>query len=136
MSGATDTAGEDIHQSADKVRQEDKVQTEQTVFHNNQFVCIEVKQRFCKEQTECAHTGTDDGNQNTALYQYFKAAFEFACAGVLADEADCGLVEGIHCRIDEAFEIARGSVACHGIRTEGVDGGLDEYVRNGEHRAL
>ena len=136
MSGTAYTARENVHQPTGKIGKEDKIQTEQTVFHNNDFVGIQVKQGFCEEQTERTHACTDDRNQYTTLNQNLKTTFELTGSGVLTDEAYRGLVEGVHRGIDEAFEVARGSITCHRIRTEGVDGGLDEDVRDGEHRAL
>ena len=136
MSGASDASGQHIHQSAGKIRKEDEIQTEQTVFHNNGFVRVQIKQWFGKNQADSTHGSTDDSNQYRTLNQYLETTFEFARAGVLADEAYGCLVEGVHGCVDEAFEIAGGGVACHRVRTEGVDGGLDEDVRDREHRTL
>lgn len=43
MSGAADTAGQNIHQSAGEIGKEDEVQTEQTKFHNYGFICVQVE---------------------------------------------------------------------------------------------
>ena len=57
-------------------------------------------------------------------------------AQVLAGEGQVGLVHGVHGGVDEAFDVAGGGVACHGDGAEGIDGGLDQHIGNGEQAAL
>ena len=45
-------------------------------------------------------------------------------------------MEGIQRSVDKAFDIARRRIAGHDHIAEGIDGGLDHHVGNGEHGAL
>ena len=55
---------------------------------------------------------------------------------VLTGERQVGLVEGIHGRVDKAFDIGGRRVAGHDGRSERIDGGLDQDIRDGEDAAL
>ena len=45
-------------------------------------------------------------------------------------------MEGVEGNVNEALDIAGGSVAGHEYIAEGIDGGLNQHVGNGEQGAL
>ena len=58
-------------------------------------------------------------------------------AVVLAHEGNSGLVKGVHGDIDKALDVGASGGARHQNRVvEGVEGGLNDYVGQGEHHAL
>lgn len=59
-----------------------------------------------------------------------------AGAVVLAGKGQGRLVKGVHAGVDEALDVGGGGGAGHHGGAEGVDGGLDDHVGDGEHHAL
>ena len=55
---------------------------------------------------------------------------------VLTGKGNTGLVEGIHGHIDEAFYVCSSSISCHGGRSKGINGGLNQHIGNGKNNAL
>ena len=57
-------------------------------------------------------------------------------AVVLAGEGNGGLVHGVHRHVYELLNVGRSGVAGHDDLTEGIDGGLDHHVGQGEENPL
>ena len=57
-------------------------------------------------------------------------------AVVLAGEGNGGLIHGVHRHVYELLNVGRSGVAGHDDLTEGIDGGLDHHVGQGEENPL
>ena len=130
-------AGGNIHQTADKIREADETEPEHTVADGFRRVGdVQRQQGRSKEISQGTQSQTHDGRTSETDPQGLGHPLVLPCAGILAHEVYGGLVEGIQRNVDKAFDVASGSVAGHEYIAEGVDGGLNQHIGNGEQGTL
>ena len=82
-----------------------------------------------EDQTDTKHYNQTD-NDDTAY------ALQFSGTDILTDKGNSSLIDAVHGRVNEAFQIGSRTIAGHGIGTEAVDGRLNQYIGDCKHAAL
>ena len=126
----------DVHQAAQQVGQADDVDAVQPVGDDGLVGGVDGQQLLAEQDGQPAQRRADDRHDEQAVPQDEGDALLFAGAHVLAGKVEGGLVDGVHGGVDEVFDVGRGGAARHRQGAEGVDGGLDQHVGDGEHHAL
>ena len=133
---AAQIAGHDLIQKRENIGEEHDLQPVVAQRDDLRVVVEDGQQEAACQQHQRDGRAERNGVLDQAEVQRFAAAADLARAVVLADERRAGLIVGVHHVIGEDFDVAGGARGCHNDLAEAVDGGLDDDVGNGEHRAL
>ena len=91
---------------------------------------------MAKQIGKVAQYHTGDDHEGLAVDERFIHTLTFAGAVVLSREGEIGLIEGVHGLVDEVFNVGGGGGASYYRGAEGVDGGLDKHIGQGEDDTL
>lgn len=134
---ATQTAHHGVHDAAQGISPGDIAQADDTLLDYVLLAGgIDAHQRMAEQIGQVAQYHAGDDDEGLAVDQAFVYPLALASAVVLAGEGEVGLVEGVHGLVDKVFDVGGGGGAGHHRGAEGVDGGLDEHVGQGEDDAL
>ena len=118
------------------MRQHHHHQADKARFHHLGII-IEYRQQL-PAQAQNQRDGRRQHNRalRQAKEKRFAAAARIARAKILPNKGGAGLAEGIQNVIGDNFYIKRRAGRRHNHRAQAVDGGLNDDIGNGEHRAL
>ena len=133
---AAQIAGHDLIQKREDIGEEHDLQPVIAQRDDLWVVVEDGQQEAACQQHQRDGRAERNGVFDQAEVQRFAAAADLARAVVLADKRRAGLIIGVHHVIGEDFDVVGGARGCHNDLAEAVDGGLDDDVGNGEHRAL
>ena len=137
FSDAPECAGGYVHKTADPVGQTDDAEPEHAVADG--FLGVGDVQGQ-QGRAEGVGQGTEYHTHHSGAAQADPQGTGYPLVlpgtGILTDEVDSCLMEGIQGNINEALNVAGGSIAGHKDIAKGVDRGLDQHIGNGEQRTL
>ena len=109
-----ESTGTDIHETAEQIGDTDDTQTQHAVTDGFcGVVDIQTQQLGTETVSQSAQNGTGSCGTEQTVDQNLSDTLVLPGAGVLTDEVYGGLVEGIDGGVDEAFNVACGSIAGH-----------------------
>ena len=130
-------AGKNVHKTAGEIGESDYHHTVDTVAYLRRLAGkINTKKRVSENIGDKPHTKAHREYKSEIGKHYLFQLVVAACPHILSRKSKGGLVEGVHCNEDKAFNVGGGGVTCHYLASEGVDGGLNDNVGKGEEKAL
>lgn len=111
-----------VHHSAEKINLADDLHTIQTICDHFRIGRIDAKQGASATICQCTKRKSDSKYNCHTVYGNFGNPLLLTGSHILADKAQCRLVNSIHGNINKSLYVTGCRIARHGNRSERVDG--------------
>lgn len=136
VSDAPQAAHHDVHHAAQSVCARNNPQPGKAGFNHCRTVAVNMKEGRAEQVGQIAEDHAYKNGKALGHHQNPVDAFILSGTVILAGKGNGGLVEGVHGKIHEAFDVVCGRVSCHDNLAERIDGGLDHHIGKGEQNSL